>query len=361
MYLEIDEKVSAQTLEKTSKTELLTNYKPYSFRQDLAQHEQDRYNATISSLLANLSQEQHTVSTLMENNDTTLFQDPTFWIQFKERIIEEHASELIEQKRVIEQKNRLITESIEYAKTIQEAILTSHAYFTSVFADHFVYYQPKDIVSGDFYWAFKTKSNKIFWCTADCTGHGVPGAFMTMIGNSLLNEIIIENGEEVTNVILDKLRDSVIKTLNKSTNLNDREERVNNGMDIALCCWDLSTNELTFSGAHSSVLIVRNGELIQIKGDKQPIGLHRKMEPFQVTSFQLEKGDRIYTSSDGYTDQTNEIDGKRFSFTNFKKLLLKIAEQPMEVQKEEVSKIHNLWKGNSEQLDDIVVVGVLVS
>lgn len=353
MYANLDVLGTKTGSEKSDKNQILVGFKPFSMRESVSEQDINMYDSTISSLL-------HNTESALETKNTTVFQDPTFWTMFKERIIQEHASDLIQQKQEIEQKNRLITESIEYAKTIQEAILTSHEYFTSVFSDHFVYYQPKDIVSGDFYWAFKTKNDKIFWCTADCTGHGVPGAFMTMIGNSLLNEIIIENEVEHTNVILDKLRDSVIKTLNKTSDLTSRTERVNNGMDIALCCWDLKTNELTFSGAHSSVLIVRDGELIQIKGDKQPIGLHRKMEPFQVTSFQLKHGDRIYTSSDGYTDQTNEIEGKRFSFTNFKKLLLKIAELPMDVQKTEIAKIHDFWKGNSEQLDDIVVVGVLV-
>jgi serine phosphatase RsbU (regulator of sigma subunit) len=283
-----------------------------------------------------------------------------FWDVFKDLVLREFNFEIEKQQNELLKKNLEITDSIKYALTIQRAILTSHEYFTSVFSDHFVYYQPKDIVSGDFYWAFKTKTNKIFWCTADCTGHGVPGAFMTMIGNALLNEIIIENGVEETNVILDKLRDSVIKTLNKSVDVNSYSERNSNGMDIALCCWDLKTNELTFSGAHSSVIIVRNGELIQIKGDRQPIGLHRKMEPFTLALYKLEHGDRIYTSSDGYTDQLGGPEIRRYSFTRLKELLLTIALLPMEEQKSALEVHHQKWKGNIEQIDDIVVVGILV-
>ncbi len=298
------------------------------------------------------------ISIIQEYNH--IFQNPLFWENFKDQIIQEFASEMIEQKKELIQKNSQITDSIKYAQTIQQAILTSHEYFTSVFSDHFVYYQPKDIVSGDFYWAFKTKTNKIYWCTADCTGHGVPGAFMTMIGNSLLNEIIIENEVEETNIILDKLRESVIKTLNKSVDITSIADRNSNGMDIALCCWDLTTNELTFSGAHSSVIIIRNGELIQLKGDRQPIGLHRKMDPFNVIHFQLEHGDRLYTSSDGYTDQLGGPEYKRYSFTQLKTLLLAIANLQMEEQKEELSKHHAAWKGAFDQIDDIVVVGVLV-
>lgn len=317
----------------------------------------------ISSIIQFLKDSENTefsfpVSTIQEN--LKVFENPIFWERFKNQIIEDFANEMITQKKELIKKNLEITDSIKYAQTIQQAILTSHEYFTSVFSDHFVYYQPKDIVSGDFYWAFKTKTNKIYWCTADCTGHGVPGAFMTMIGNSLLNEIIIENEVEETNIILDKLRESMIKTLNKSVDLNSKTERNSNGMDIALCCWDLSTNELTFSGAHSSVIIIRNGELIQIKGDRQPIGLHRKMEPFTIISFQLEHGDRVYTSSDGYTDQLGGDEIKRYTFTRLKELLLEIALLPMEQQKIELEKHHQTWKKEIDQIDDIVVVGILV-
>jgi sigma-B regulation protein RsbU (phosphoserine phosphatase) len=322
------------------------------------------YSKTISSILTQLNSNSDSTDIQKKFNLTqdqeSILNDPSFWKKFSDKVIHDYKSNLKVQEQEIDQKSKLITESIEYAKTIQEAILTSNEYFTSIFSDHFVYYQPKDIVSGDFYWAFKTKSNKLFWCTADCTGHGVPGAFMTMIGNSLLNEIIIENEVEETNLILDKLRDSVIKTMNKSRDRSN-DTKNDNGMDIALCCWDLNTNNLYFSGAHSSVLIIRDGELTQIKGDRQPIGLHRKMEPFNSSKFQLQKGDRLYTSSDGYTDQLSEADAKRFSFTKLKELLLEIHSLPMEQQKSALHKEHLKWRGKIEQIDDIVIVGIVVS
>jgi sigma-B regulation protein RsbU (phosphoserine phosphatase) len=319
------------------------------------------YSNTISTILNQIQSNNDITENLQfTKEEESIFNDPLFWKNFSDKIIEEYNSNLLTQKNDIDQKSKLITESIEYAKTIQEAILTSNEYFTSIFSDHFVYYQPKDIVSGDFYWAFKTKSNKLFWCTADCTGHGVPGAFMTMIGNSLLNEIIIENEVEETNLILDKLRDSVIKTMNKSRDQSN-DTKNDNGMDIALCCWDLNTNNLYFSGAHSSVLIIRDGELTQIKGDRQPIGLHRKMEPFNSSKFQLQKGDRLYTSSDGYTDQLSEAEAKRFSFTKLKELLLEIHSLPMEEQKIVLHEEHLKWRGKIEQIDDIVIVGIVVS
>ncbi len=325
--------------------------------------ENNLFNHIISPIIQSLKdseENKQTIPTTIIQEHSLVFQDPLFWENFKNHIILEFANDMIEQKKELINKNQQITDSIKYAQTIQKAILTSHEYFTSVFSDHFVYYQPKDIVSGDFYWAFKTKTDKIYWCTADCTGHGVPGAFMTMIGNSLLNEIIIENEVEETNIILDKLRESVIKTLNKSVDVTSIADRNSNGMDIALCCWDLNTNELTFSGAHSSVIIIRAGEMIQIKGDRQPIGLHRKMEPFNQETFQLEHGDRLYTSSDGYTDQLGGEETKRYSFTRLKSLLLEIALLPMEKQKESLAKHHQAWKGEIDQIDDIVVVGILV-
>ena len=325
--------------------------------------ENNLFNLLITPIiqsLKNSGETDHSLPISIIQEHSLVFQDPTFWEHFKDQIIEEFANDMIIQKKELIKKNLQITDSIKYAQTIQQAILTSHEYFTSVFSDHFVYYQPKDIVSGDFYWAFKTKTDKIYWCTADCTGHGVPGAFMTMIGNSLLNEIIIENEVEETNIILDKLRESVIKTLNKSVDVTSIADRNSNGMDIALCCWDLNTNELTFSGAHSSVIIIRAGELIQIKGDRQPIGLHRKMEPFNQVTFQLEHGDRLYTSSDGYTDQLGGEESKRYSFTRLKSLLLEIALLPMEKQKDALAKHHLAWKGEIDQIDDIVVVGILV-
>jgi serine phosphatase RsbU (regulator of sigma subunit) len=291
---------------------------------------------------------------------SNLFKDPLFWKELRQKIVDQHVCEITLQKQELEQKSRLITDSIHYAKTIQSAILTSKEYFANVFSDFFVLYKPKDIVSGDFYWAFKTKSKKTFWCTADCTGHGVPGAFMTMIGNSLLNEIIIENEVEEVNLILDKLRDSVIKTLNKSSELTSLIDMNSNGMDIALCCWDEVKHELTFAGAHCSAIIVRNKQLIELKGDKQPIGLHKKMNPFQIQTMKLEKGDKIYTYSDGYIDQLGGDTNTRFTYANLKKLLLKIANKPMAIQKEELTKIHNFWKGNNDQIDDIVVVGVTI-
>ena len=273
-----------------------------------------------------------------------------------EKIVEERTAEVVKQRDEIQEKNELITESIEYAKTIQEAIITSDEYFKNLFEDQFVLFKPKDIVSGDFYWAYKTKSNKIFWVAADCTGHGVPGAFMTMIGMSLLNEIIIEKEIEETNEILDILRDSVIKTLNKNVDL-ESDDKMRNGMDIAICCWNLNTQEISYSGANNPMYILRNGELIEFKADKQPIGIYKKITPFTQHKIEAIKGDKIYIFSDGYADQMNE-DERRFKIANLKNTILEIGTKSSKEQKEYFDSTYENWKGNYEQMDDVVLIGV---
>jgi serine phosphatase RsbU (regulator of sigma subunit) len=276
--------------------------------------------------------------------------------QKQKGIIEGQKIEVEKQRDEINEKNQLITESIEYAKTIQEAIITSHQTFKDIFADMFILFKPKDIVSGDFYWGYKSKSNKVFWAAADCTGHGVPGAFMTMIGTSLLNEIIIEKEIEDTNQILDELRNSIIATMNKNISI-ESDEKIRNGMDIALCCWDLTTNELSFSGANNPLFIYRNGELIEFKPDKQPIGLYKRMTPFTKQSIHLLKGDKIYSFSDGYPDQMNEEES-RLKIANFKTLILDTAKIKTAEQKIIFEATYEKWKGNYDQIDDVVLIGV---
>lgn len=276
-----------------------------------------------------------------------------------ENIVQERTAEIVEQKNEIEEKNKTITESIEYAKTIQEAILTSDEFFKKTFDDYFILYKPKDIVSGDFYWAYQSKDEKIFWVAADCTGHGVPGAFMTMIGNSLLNEIIIENEIQEVNLILDKLRESIISTLNKDIDL-DSDERMRNGMDLSMCCLDKQSNTLYFSGANNPVFIIRDNELIEFKGDRQPIGLHKKMKPFSIHSIELKENDRIYTFSDGYADQMGGENEERFKISNLKKLIIKNHLKEMNEQKSIFSDTYLNWKGDVEQMDDVVLIGIKI-
>lgn len=264
---------------------------------------------------------------------------------------------LAEQNQIIEDKNALITESIEYAKTIQEALLTSNEYLTNVFPQYFVLNKPKDIVSGDFYWTYlDQKNNKVYWAVADCTGHGVPGAFMTMIGISLLNEIIIEKGIDQPAEILNQLREMVIKTLNKEADI-DSEERMRNGMDMALCCFKRNESKLLYAGANNPLIMTRNGELSEYKADKQPIGLHRKISPFNQLEIDIQSGDQIYLFSDGFPDQLN-ADNQRFKLAQLKKSLESFAHLPLTEQCNSLMDQHVQWKGDAEQIDDILILGV---
>jgi len=260
------------------------------------------------------------------------------------------------QKKEIEEKNTNITSSIQYAKRIQRALLISNDYLKKVVPEHFVFYQPKDIVSGDFYWAYLSNDNKAILGVVDCTGHGVPGAFMSMIGMGLLNEIVMEHKLHHPNQILDSLRNGVITSLKQRSG-----EDTNDGMDISLSVWDKENNILEYSGANNPIYIVRDGKLKEIKGDKQPIGYFLgRQKPFSLKTEQLQKNDMVYLFTDGFADQFGGKNNKKYKYLQFKKLLTNMA--PMEVaeQKQIIEKEFTDWKGNYEQLDDICVLAFRV-
>ena len=273
------------------------------------------------------------------------------------------------QKEEIEAKNKDITASIRYAKEIQEAILPTNEEIAELLSESFVLFKPKDIVSGDFYWAIQAKNNKIIWAAADCTGHGVPGAFMSMIGNALLNEIVIEKGITKPAQILNELKTHIIKSLSQTGERGERRD----GMDIALCVLDKKTNKLEFAGAYNPLYIVRNDrysieDLEVLKADRQPIGYELgKDQPFTNHEIQLQKGDTLYIFSDGYQDQYggNENStygkGKKFGKRKFKELILSLQQQSMTQQKEIFDTAIENHKGNLEQIDDILVIGVRVA
>ncbi|MBL4654408.1 MAG: tetratricopeptide repeat protein [Bacteroidia bacterium] len=280
------------------------------------------------------------------------------------------------QKQLVDEKNKDITDSIRYAKEIQSAILPADTFLDEILSAHFVVFKPKDIVSGDFYWAYKTKSNKVIWIAADCTGHGVPGAFMSMIGNALLNEIVIEKGIENAASILDELKSSIIKALSQTGKKGESRD----GMDIALCVWHIDTNKLEFSGAHNPFYLLRKdivnsdlaenakvkifeNDLAEIKADRQPIGYEEgKDQPFTNHEIQLQTGDTLYIFSDGYADQFGGKRGKKFTYNQVKKLLLSINEKPMQEQKNVLDETIESWRNanNEDQIDDICVFGVRV-
>lgn len=291
------------------------------------------------------------------------------------------------QRDEIGQQKEEIMASIHYASRIQTAVLPPAKFITQILPDHFfILNKPRDIVSGDYYWMAQ-KDNKTVIAAADCTGHGVPGAFMSLLGVSFLNEVINKVSEVLANDILDKLRDSVINALNQA----GTEGVTKDGMDMALCVLDLNSYELQFAGANNPLYIIRtknnfnepnfnnspkNSEeidnqnvrindfpdsvLLEFKADKMPIGLYDESKPFANKFIQLIKNDVFYIFSDGYADQFGGPQGKKFKYKQMKELLISIQEQPMTEQKNLLDKAIEDWRGDYFQVDDMLIIGVKV-
>jgi len=278
----------------------------------------------------------------------------------QKKIIELQKTEVENQKLVVEQahsqleeKNNEILDSIKYAKRIQEAILPSRTSLNENLKNGFVLYKPKDIVAGDFYW-FEKYKNKLFLAAADCTGHGVPGAMVSVVCSNALSKALLEEGITDTGKILDRTRELVIEKFSKS------EENVQDGMDISLVSFNLDFTDVHWSGANNPLWIVRNNELIEIKPDKQPIGNYSNSKPFTSHSIEILKGDSIYLFTDGYQDQFGGDRGKKFKAAKFKEILLSIQNQNMEEQKNFINNAFEKWRGEIEQNDDVCVIGVRI-
>ena len=271
-------------------------------------------------------------------------------------IITEATSEIQEQKNDIEHKNEEIVSSIRYAQRIQEAVIPNAKQMKKEFPDHFVLWKPRDIVSGDYYWMMK-KQGKTILAAADCTGHGVPGAFMSIMGISFLNEIANNPSVKTAGSALDMLRHSVVTSLNQEGS----ETNTKDGMDMSICVYDFEKMTMEFAGAYNPMYMIRDGELSTVKADRMPIGIHeRDKNPFTNIMFNIHKGDLFYILSDGYIDQFGGPKGKKFMTKRFKKLLLEIYTKPMDEQREILYRTLLDWRGDIEQLDDIIVIGVRV-
>lgn len=280
----------------------------------------------------------------------------SFFLINRVRVINRQKGVIESQKQQVEEINHEITDSLNYASTIQNAILTSDEYLQQAFPEHFVVYQPQGIVSGDFYWAYKA-GNKLIWAAVDCTGHGVPGAFMSIIGSTLLNEIIIEKGIVQPAEILNRLRNGVIKALEQKPGTTKKRD----GMDMALCVLNTETNELKFAGANNPAWIIGSEEITELKGDKKPVGLSDNMDDFTEHTFALNPNDVIYIFSDGYADQFGGPHGKKFKYKPFRELLQNLSNKPMAEQQQALLTHFNEWKGQLEQVDDVCVFGVRVN
>ncbi|MES2138130.1 MAG: tetratricopeptide repeat protein [Bacteroidota bacterium] len=263
---------------------------------------------------------------------------------------------IIEKKsKLLEEKNKDITDSIHYAKRIQDALLRDEEHTSLHLPEHFILYIPKDIVSGDFYWGAE-KSGHWYFAAVDCTGHGVPGAVMSMLGISFLNDIVSSDQLPSPAEVLDRLREKVVKELRQTGEAGGSKD----GMDISIARLDLTTFELQWAGANNSLTFIRNGELEEIKANKQPIGYHPENSPYTNHEIQLQKGDSIYIFSDGYADQFGGPKGKKLSHKKLKNLLNIHNYLPMKEQKILLKKRFTEWKGSLEQVDDVCVFGVRV-
>jgi serine phosphatase RsbU (regulator of sigma subunit) len=258
------------------------------------------------------------------------------------------------QKNTIEEKNKSITDSIAYAKLIQDAVFSNEDIDVRIMRDHFTLIKPKDVVSGDFYWKNR-KDVYSYIAVADCTGHGVPGAFMSILGITLLNDILSDLGTPTPAEILDILRDRIIKELNQSDSTMNKD-----GMDISIARINNNTLDLEWAGANNPLWILRNNEITAIKPDAQPIGHYLKMKPFTNHHFKLILGDMIYLFSDGFADQFGGKKEKKLKYKPFKELLLSSTQTTMKEQAEHLEMFFNDWKGNLEQIDDVCIIGLRI-
>lgn len=251
-------------------------------------------------------------------------------------------------------KNKEILASIQYAKHLQSTILPTNKEIKGELPHSFILFEPKDIVSGDFYWMEK-RNAFIYFAAADCTGHGVPGAMVSFVCSNALTQAVIEDGETTPNKILDRTRELVIERFSTS------ETSLSDGMDISLGAYNPNTQELLWSGANNPIWLVRKGELTihEVKGNKQPVGSYvSTLTPFTLHRFKMNKGDRIYLFSDGYVDQFGGPNGKKFKTNNLKEMIIDIQKYPIEAQKECLLDAFFRWQGDFEQIDDVCVFGI---
>ena len=304
------------------------------------------------------------ITTLSQQFNSMIEELESYYYELEQKV-KDRTAEVVRQKEVIEIKNKHITDSIRYAKRIQNAILPPDNFVKQLLPNSFILYKPKDIVSGDFYWMTK-KNDLTIYAAVDCTGHGVPGAFMSIVGNNQLNYAVDVKKAREASVILDYLNKGVVETLREKGKENGNGDvnlsGVKDGMDLALCIIDYKNMKVQFAGANNPLCLIRNNELILIKGNRMAIGgnFDEELPKFTNHEMELQKGDVLYTFSDGYPDQFGGPDGRKFMLKKFRELLLKIHKNPIEEQEKILEDILEEWRGKEEQIDDIIVIGVKI-
>ena len=324
-------------------------------------HSEDKLHETLKEVLEQKKQIEGKNELLNQQNEE--IQTINFTLNEQKNLIEEKNTELeaqneqiTTQRDMLSSQNQSISESILYAKRIQTAVLPQQAYIDEILPENFILYRPRDVVSGDFYWV-RQINQYIVIAVADCTGHGVPGAIMSMLGISFLNEIVQKR--EITQAcqVLNELRKQIKQALKQT----GKEGAVEDGMDMALCVFDTKTNKVQFAGANNPLYFVQNDELIEIQPDRMPIGFYPNEKPsFTNREIQLNEGDIFYLFTDGFMDQFGGEKGMKFKATNFQKILTENHNKPMQIQKEKLELELNTWMKGYEQTDDILVMGVRI-
>jgi len=263
---------------------------------------------------------------------------------------------ILKQKKLVEEKNREVLESITYAKRLQDAILPPIGLIQKYLPESFVLYKPKDIVAGDFYWMEALTNEVVLIAAADCTGHGVPGAIVSVVCSNALNRVVKELGITEPGKILDKTRELVLETFEKS------ESNIQDGMDISLCSLDIKNKRLQWSGAYNPLWVIAatKGATVELPADKQPIGKTDKPMPFTTHTMDLQKGDTLYLFTDGFADQFGGPKGKKLKYKPFQEILLAASHLPMNQQATHLETIFSNWKGNLDQVDDVLVIGIRI-
>lgn len=314
------------------------------------------------------------------NKDRMRHQEQAFQAEKKEKEAEIERLRNVELKKAydeLEEKNKEIRDSLNYASRIQTGLLPEEESLSELFPEHFVLFRPRDIVSGDFYWAGRNRdregTERRYLVAADCTGHGVPGAFMSMLGVTFLNELILEKGFRSPAEILDQLRRRVVGTLNPRGNRGHAHRK--DGMDLTLIAHEPGTRILDFAGANNPLYLIRRKDrpspqgydrteeggshtLYEFKVDRQPVGASEEQRPFTETRIALEEGDRVHLLSDGYPDQFGGDKGKKFKYKRLKERLLDLAEEPMASVREQLDEDFESWRDGHEQVDDVVLCGL---
>lgn len=291
----------------------------------------------------------------VKQKDNVLLNTQKEEIEEKNRGLHESKKEIEHQKEIVEEKQKEIVDSINYALEIQKTLIANHDMVNQTIPDSFVFFQPKDIVSGDFYWAASTSSatgKRFYLAVCDSTGHGVPGAFMSLLNINYLNEAIKEKNLVKPNEVFDHVRKRLIETISQ----NGRQD----GMDGILICLEEGSNTITYAAANNAPVLISENNLMELGCNKMPVGIGERKEAFTEFSVDIKKGDVLYLYTDGFADQFGGPAGKKFKYKQLKQLLLENADNAMETQKEIISSVFAEWRGTLEQVDDVCIIGIRI-